>query len=181
MMRRAAAFVLILASSCNKAGGNPSPPPGVTPQAIAVTSSVLQPNAPIPPKYTCDGPDVMPPLAWTAPPEGAAGLVLIVDDPDAPGGTFTHLVAWNARPDSHEIAEGASPQTIGATLGKNGFGKLGWSGPCPPRGSLHHYRFRIVAIDKPLTLTEGATRSDVDSALAGHVTGDGTLTATFQH
>jgi len=173
-------FVLLLCS-CNKAGGSPSPPQGVTPQAIDVKSSVIQANQAIPPKYTCDGQDVMPPLTWNGPPDGAAALVLIVDDPDAPGGTFTHLVAWNARPDSHEIAEGASPTTLGATVGKNGFGKVGYSGPCPPRGSNHHYRFRIVAIDKALTLSEGATRGDVDNALAGHVIGDGTLTATFQH
>jgi Raf kinase inhibitor-like YbhB/YbcL family protein len=123
----------------------------------------------------------MPPLAWSAPPDAAAALVLVVDDPDAPGGVFTHLLAWNARADAHEIAEGAAPTSIGATLGKNGFGKLGWSGPCPPRGALHHYRFRVIAIDKALVLSEGATRTELDGALAGHVIGDGTLTATFQH
>jgi Raf kinase inhibitor-like YbhB/YbcL family protein len=173
-------FVVLLAA-CNKTAGSPSPPPGVTPQAIAVTSPQIQAGAPIPPQYTCDGTGIMPPLAWTAPPDGTAGLVVIVDDPDAPGGVFTHLVAWNARPDSREIAEGAALSTIGATVGRNGFGKIGWTGPCPPRGTLHHYRFRVVAIDKALTLSEGAARGDVDTALAGRVIGDGTMTATFQH
>ena len=173
------AFLLVLAA-CTKSG-TPSAPPGVTPQAITVTSTAFAANAAIPPKYSCDGNDVIPPLAWTPPPDGAGALVLIVDDPDAPGGVFTHLIAWNAKTDATGIAEAASPQTIGATVGKNGFGKLGWSGPCPPRGSLHHYRFRVIAIDKPLTLAEGSSRGDLDSALASRVIGDGTLVGTFQH
>lgn len=175
------ALVLVLVLGCTKSG-TPSPPSGVTPQAINVSSTAFAQNASIPAVYSCDGKDVSPPLSWTAPPDGTAALVLIVDDPDAPGGTFTHLIAWNLQSTASSLAEGTSPQTIGGTLGKNGFGKLGWSGPCPPRGSLHHYRFRVIAVDKPVAgLSEGASRGDLDSALVGHVIGDGTLTGTFQH
>lgn len=166
---------------CTKTGAAPSPPQGVTPQPIAVTSTSFAPNAPIPPQYTCDGKDVVPELAWSGAPESARALVLVVDDPDAPGGVFTHLLAWNVRPDARELVEGAAPQSLGATLGKNDFGKLGWSGPCPPKGSLHHYRFRVLASDAPVGLAEGASRSALDAALAGHVVGDGTLVGTFQH
>jgi Raf kinase inhibitor-like YbhB/YbcL family protein len=180
-------LTLVFLIACSKPSGAPSPPSAVTPNAVTpsainVTSTAFTTNAAIPALYSCDGKDVSPPLAWTAPPDGAAAFVLIVDDPDAPGGVFTHLIAWNARTDSSSLGEGASPQTVGATLGKNGFGKLGWSGPCPPRGQTHHYRFRILAVDKPIAgIGEGASRAELDSALAGHVIGDGTLVGTFQH
>lgn len=175
------AMVFLALYACNRTASNPNPPPGITPQSIQVTSTAFVANAAIPQTYTCDGKDIIPPLAWTAPPEGSGALVLVVDDPDAPGGVFTHLLAWNIKSDARALAEGASPSFIGATVGKNDFGKLGWSGPCPPRGQTHHYRFRLIAIDKPLSLAEGASRGEVDAALDKHVLGEGTLVGTFQH
>lgn len=172
-------FCLVLLVACNRSAKDPSPPPGAQP--ITVTSTAFANNAAIAPTYTCDGKDLLPPLSWTAPPEGTAALAILVDDPDAPGGVFTHLLAWNAKSDTRALAEGAALSTIGAISGKNDFGKLGWSGPCPPRGQTHHYRFRILALDKALTLSEGAGRGDFDSAIDKHVLGEGTLVGTFQH
>ena len=98
------AFLLLLAA-CNKSGNNPSPQPTVSaPQSINVTSGAFQNSAAIPNVHSCDGKDTIPALAWTAPPEGSGALVLIVDDPDAPGGVFTHLVAWNAKNDARALA-----------------------------------------------------------------------------
>lgn len=174
------ALALGLCIGCDKTGGFAPPTPAPNAGTLTVSSTSFPANGPIPVAFSCDGRDAMPALAWSSPPRGTGAQALVVDDPDAPGGTFTHLIAWNMSADSRSIGEGSSPASDGGQLGKNDFGKPGWSGPCPPKGTLHHYRFRVVALDRPLALGAGVARAAFDAALSGHVVAEGVLTGTFQ-
>lgn len=130
---------------------------------MELTSAAFAPGEPIPRRHTCEGEDVSPPLAWTAVPDGAASLALFVDDPDAPGGSFTHWLAWGLDPAAGGLAEGeAAPYE-----GRNDFGAPGYRGPCPPPGKPHRYVFRLCALDGDLDLVPGASRRDFDRALEG--------------
>jgi Raf kinase inhibitor-like YbhB/YbcL family protein len=140
-----------------------------------VKSSAFAPNQPIPKEHSCQGKDTPPPLEVELP-ANAQSWAMIVDDPDAPGGTFTHWTIWNLPPSQHDL--GAIPEV--AKQGKNGFGKLGWGGPCPPPGKPHHYRFRVYALDGKLDLAAGASAAELERAMKGHVVGDGTLVGTYQ-
>ena len=180
----AGAFVLASAAgdvACRSAGGVPSPPPGVSVASITVTSDAFRANGTIPVEYTCDGKEIMPSLTWSAPPPNTKALVVIIDDPDAPGGTFTHFVAWDLPADLRSIKEGTDVSTLGAKIGANDGKSLGYKGPCPPQGEEHRYDFRVLATDRPLGLRDGASRADVDNALVGHLLGEGTLSALFGH
>ena len=153
--------------------------------ALVVKSAAFADGAQVPKAYTCQGADKSPPLEIASEiPAGTQSLALIVDDPDAPGGTFVHWVIWNLPAKFRSLPEGAPQETLkladGSMQGKNDFGKVGWGGPCPPPGKPHHYRFRVFALDGKLTLPARSTAGDVERAIQGHVTGAGTLTATFQ-
>ena len=113
---------------------------------MKITSSAFQEGGNIPSKFTCDGSDTSPPLQITGVPSEAKSLVLIADDPDAPGGLFTHWLIWNIPPQTNSIAEGSAPKGV---LGANDFGKSGYRGPCPPPG-IHRYSFKIFALDREL-------------------------------
>lgn len=167
--------------ACRGAGVEPSAPPGVTMESITVTSRELAENGPIAVDHSCDGKDTMPELTWSSPPAATKSLVVIVDDPDAPGGTFTHFLAYGISPDVHELKAAADPPAPGARVGKNDFGSVRWNGPCPPQGEEHRYRFQVYALDVMLPTPEGASRSDVAGAMAQHVLAQGTLTALFGH
>jgi Raf kinase inhibitor-like YbhB/YbcL family protein len=120
----------------------------------------------IPRRHTCEGEDISPALAWGGPPAGTRALALIVDDPDAPRGTFTHWVAWNIDPMVGGLAEGESAPAEG----RNDFGAAGWSGPCPPPGhGAHRYFFRLHALDAEVRLGFRAGRPELERAIAGHV------------
>jgi len=142
---------------------------------MKVTSSAFHEGANIPSKFTCDGSDTSPPLQIAGVPSGAKSLVLIVDDPDAPGGLFTHWLAWNIPPQTGSIAEGSAPKGV---QGANDFGKSGYRGPCPPPGT-HRYSFKIFALDRELELGSGAKRSQVDAAMKGHVIAQGELVGRY--
>jgi len=142
---------------------------------IKVTSSAFQEGGNIPSKFTCDGSDASPPLQIADVPSGAKSLVLIVDDPDAPGGLFTHWLAWNIPPQTGSIAEGSAPKGV---QGANDFGKSGYRGPCPPPGT-HRYSFKVFALNRELELRSGAKRSQVDAAMKGHVVGQGELIGRY--
>ena len=142
---------------------------------IKVTSSAFQEGGNIPSKFTCDVSDTSPPLQIAGVPSGAKSLVLIVDDPDAPGGLFTHWLAWNIPPQTGSIAEGSAPKGV---QGANDFGKSGYRGPCPPSGT-HRYSFKIFALDRELELRSGAKRSQVDAAMKGHVIAQGELIGRY--
>ena len=145
---------------------------------FSLTSGAFTNGAAIPKRYTCDGPDVSPALEWTGAPDGTVSLALIVDDPDARG--FVHWVAFDLPgattgrlPEGYSRSPDASPQ------GTNGFGRIGYGGPCPPSGT-HRYVFTLYALDRMLGLT-GAPRADaVRAAMKGHVLQETTLTGTYR-
>jgi Raf kinase inhibitor-like YbhB/YbcL family protein len=140
-----------------------------------ITSGAFEEGGTIPARYTCDGRNVSPPLAFAGAPEGAASLALVVDDPDAPVGTFTHWLAWGIDPGAGGLDEGQpAPRE-----GRNGFGTTGYAGPCPPRGR-HRYFFRLHALDAELELEPEADRDEFDRALAGHVVETAELVAGYE-
>ena len=157
-------------------------PPEATPAASTTTrGAAMQLTSPaftheglIPDRYTCDGADVSPELGIEGVPEGTVSLVLVVDDPDAPGGTWDHWVVF-------DIPVTASiPEDVGATGtgGLNSWQRTGYGGPCPPSGT-HRYFFTVLALDAELDLAEGATKVEVLAAAEGHVLGEAVLMGTY--
>jgi Raf kinase inhibitor-like YbhB/YbcL family protein len=142
---------------------------------MKMTSSAFQEGANIPSKFTCDGADTSPPLQIADIPSGAKSLALIVDDPDAPSGLFTHWIVWNMTPQTSAIGEGSTPNGV---QGTNDFGKSGYGGPCPPSGT-HRYYFKIFALDRELNLPFGAKRGQLDAAMKSHVVAQGELMGRY--
>src|SRR5260370_1737669 len=132
---------------------------------MKITSSAFQQGANIPPKFSCDGADTSPPLQIQEIPPAAKSLVLIVDDPDAPSGLFTHWIAWNISPQTSTIAEVSAPKGM---QGTNDFCKSGYGGRCPP-SRTHRYFFKIFALDQELSLASGSRRAQRGSPMRGHV------------
>ena len=135
----------------------------------------------IPAAYTCSGRDANPTLLFRSPPAGAKSLVLIMDDPDAPGGTWVHWVAYDIPATSSGLPENLprTPKLAGlATQGVNSWGRPGYGGPCPPSGT-HRYYFRLYALNVLLGLAPGASRAQVEQAMSGHVLGRAELMGTF--
>ena len=154
------------------------------PSGFAFTGGDVRDGQEIDAEYTCDGDNVSPALRWQHVPEGAAELVLVVDDPDA-GDGFTHWVAYGIAPDVTSLEAGVpvAPVVSGAINLKqssNDGGGYGWTGPCPPSGE-HHYVFTLFALDEATGLDGGAAAEDVRAALEGHVLAEATLTATYAH
>jgi hypothetical protein len=151
---------------------------------FSLTSSAFEPDAPIPARFTCDGEDVSPELSWEGVPEGTQSLALIMDDPDAPAGTFTHWVAYDIRSGARGLPENVEKTErpangAGGTQGRNSFGDIGYGGPCPPSGT-HHYRFQLYALDQRLDLAPGASKQQLLVALEGRVLGEALLVGTYQ-
>ena len=144
---------------------------------VKISSPVFAHNGSIPSKYTCDGADVSPPLMIGDVPATARSLALIVDDPDAPVGNWVHWVVWNINPATREIGEGNVP-ALGVE-GKNGWGRNGYGGPCPPSGS-HRYFFKLYALDTTLGLGSTATKKDLEMAMDGHVIARGQLIGLYK-
>lgn len=138
--------------------------------------SVFEHNSVISPKYTCDGEDVNPPLKISEIPEGTASLALIVDDPDAPAGTWVHWVVFNIDPKTTRIEENSVPEN--SIQGVNSFNKNDYGGPCPPSGT-HRYFFKIYALDTPLNLDSSAGKSDVEAAMQGHILASAELVGLY--
>jgi Raf kinase inhibitor-like YbhB/YbcL family protein len=150
---------------------------------LAVLSSAFKEGGKIPTKYTCEGQDVSPALTWGEPPAETRSFVLIVDDPDAPGGVFTHWVLFNLPVGSRELPEAVPTQAQlpnGSLQGKNDFGRIGYGGPCPPSGRPHRYQFTLYALDQPVDLKAGASKKQVIGAMQGHILAQGRLTGTYQ-
>lgn len=143
---------------------------------IQITSPSFSSGGLIPKTYSCDGENINPLLVIKKVPQTAKSLVLIVDDPDAPAGTWTHWLVWNIDPETTEIKENSVP--VGAVLGKNDFGKLAYGGPCPPGGS-HRYFFRLYALDTVLNLPQGASRKELETAMSGHIVDQGELMGKY--
>ena len=132
---------------------------------MELTCPAFRDGAMIPTQFSRDGGDRSPPLSIKDVPSGTKSLVLMVDDPDAPSGTFTHWVLFNITPSTTEIREDAPP--VMATQGKNDYGDIGYGGPQPPSGE-HRYFFKLFALDTVLALARGATRREVEAAMTGH-------------
>lgn len=157
----AAVFLILCAPQSVSGEGKPM-------SKFSIASPAFSHNGMIPAKYTCDGADVNPPLSIGGVPEKAKSLALIVDDPDAPRGTWVHWVVWNIPAGTREIPEDSVPP--GAVQGTNDFGTRKYGGPCPPSGT-HRYFFKLYALDAPLALLPGATKAQVEKAMSGHLLG----------
>lgn len=142
---------------------------------ISITSSEFQDFGAMPAKFTCDGESLNPPLEISGIPEGTKSLSLIVDDPDAPGGTWVHWVKFNISPETSVIEEGKDPAGIS---GVGTSGKLFYEAPCPP-SDTHRYRFKIYAFDEILPLREGVSASEIETVSASHIIGQGILTGLY--
>ena len=141
---------------------------------LKLISTVFSHNGHIPPKYTCEGENINPPLKVENIPDETRTLALIVEDPDAPRGVFTHWIMWNISP-NEAIAEGSNPSISGT----NSFGKTGYGGPCPPSGE-HRYFFRVFALDDELDLLAGATKEDLLNAMKEHIIASAELMGVYQ-
>ncbi|RMH08046.1 MAG: YbhB/YbcL family Raf kinase inhibitor-like protein [Nitrospirae bacterium] len=149
---------------------------------FTLTSSAFQEGAFIPKKYTCEGPDVSPPLQWQGVPQGTRSLALICDDPDAPMGTWVHWVLFNIPPTETSLPEGVPPQETfrsGAIHGINDFRRVGYGGPCPPPGKPHRYYFKLYALDTVLHLKPRATKAQVVTATKGHILAEAQLMGRY--
>lgn len=152
---------------------------------MQITSQAISDGERIDERFTCEGEDVSPALLLAATPAGARTLALVVDDPDAPDGTFVHWLIWNLPSNLGEIPEGVPQDEIvddlgEAAQGENDFGEIGFRGPCPPPGhGEHHYRFTLYALDTDLDLEPGAERDELDDAMEGHILETASLTGTF--
>ncbi len=149
---------------------------GENDMTIQITSTVFTEGGKIPSLYSCDDQNVSPPLAWTGVPTNTVSLVLIMDDPDAPSGTWVHWVLFNLPSNLTSLEQGKSG---GGKDGMNDFGKLDYGGPCPPRGSNHRYLIKLYALDSILDLKAGATKAQVESAMKGHILAQGQLMGRY--
>jgi Raf kinase inhibitor-like YbhB/YbcL family protein len=145
---------------------------------LSLTSNAFRDGQPIPAQYTCDGTDQRPALHWGEPPEGTKSFALVIDDPDAPSGTFRHWGVFDIPSSARSLgAEGK----VGTEVA-NDFGKPGYGGPCPPKGhGPHHYHFRLFALDVPrLEVAPGAKVADVERAAEKHAIAQGELIGTYE-
>lgn len=141
---------------------------------LTVKSSAFEHNGLIPRKYTCDGEDVNPPLTIEDIPEGTKSLALIIDDPDAPMGTWDHWIVWNIPPASNEIRENSVP----GVEGMNDFKKHSYGGPCPP-GGTHRYFFKVYALNAKLIIGANSRKKDLEKATQGHILAKGELIGRY--
>jgi Raf kinase inhibitor-like YbhB/YbcL family protein len=151
---------------------------------LQLSSSSFEADAAIPAKFTCDGDDVSPALLWNDPPPATKSLALVVDDPDAPNGTVVHWLIYDIPADSHGLQEGVPRDKKlrdGTLQGRNSHGKIGYSGPCPPHGSVHHYFFKLYALDDVTNLKPKATEPELEQAMKGHILGKAQLIGRFGH
>jgi len=148
---------------------------------MELTSSAFEEGGSIPSLYTCDGKDTSPPLSWSGAPPDTKTFALILDDPDAPRGTWVHWILWNLPATATELKEAlpAIPHLpSGALQGKNDSGDSGYGGPCPPSGT-HRYFFKLFALDSVMALKSGATKSQLEAAMKGHVLSQATLMGVY--
>lgn len=160
--------------------GNPRAPKPSVPcrkeGVMNLSSPAFEQNGELPAAYTCDGEGINPPFAFSDLPPVTKSVAIIADDPDAPDGTYHHLVVWNIPADTAQIAGGMIPKS--AKVGNNSAGVPGYAAACPPSGS-HRYVFTAYALDSMLDLREGATRAEFDNAASGHIVAEATLTSRY--
>ena len=151
--------------------------------SIEITSSAFTEGQPIPPKHACTGDpassfkDVSPELSWSEPPAGTQSFALIMDDPDAPNGTWDHWILFNIPASTRGLPE-SMPVNSEFPGGNNSWGRTGYGGPCPPNGT-HRYYFKLYALDEMLAISPGATKGELEKAMVGHILAQGELMGTF--
>jgi Raf kinase inhibitor-like YbhB/YbcL family protein len=171
--------LLAVLAGCGSGSGTTASGPRPTGSTVRITSSAFLNGSSIPSRYTCDGEDHAPPLTWTRVPVRARSLALLVEDQNAPGGAFLHWSVYDLPRGSSGTGTGHLPQ--GSVEGKNSFGRVGYGGPCPPRGDPpHHYVFSIHALDDAPALPSGASPAAVREAVAAHAIAAGALTGTYR-
>jgi len=182
-MRTLLPVALLALLACGSPQVLPRLAPGVQMSSITVTSPMFSEGGQVPIDQSCDGKDIVPELVVSSPPDNTKSLLLLVDDPDSASGAFTHLIAFNIPPDTRKIPSTPDLSSLGdqIRIGTNDFHAVRYSGPCPPKGEQHRYRFRIIALDTTLKLPDGASRADLDVAIDQHVLAEGILTANFGH
>lgn len=149
--------------------------------ALPISSASFTDGGTIPAKLSCDGADLSPDIRLPTPPSGTRSFAIVVEDPDAPV-AFAHWLAYGISADTRELQEGASTPSQRlehAAEGVNGFGRIGYGGPCPPSGSTHHYVFHIYALDTVPALPSGASAEQVSTAIQGHVLAEGRITGLY--
>ena len=144
--------------------------------SIQVSSSAFADGEMIPTKYTCDGENLSPPLIWSGIPQGAKSVALIMDDPDAPAGTWVHWVLYDLSADLDGLDEGV--RGIGVD-GVNSWNNTGYGGPCPPAGNPHRYFFKLYALDTELYLQSGTPKADIEKAMQGHILAEGQIMGEY--
>ena len=150
--------------------------------SIKLTSPAFKEGGTIPSKYTCDADDISPLLNWENIPDGTESIAIIMDDPDAPRGTWVHWVIYNIKPDKSELHENIPTTEVindGSLQGSNSWGSIGYGGPCPPRGT-HRYFFYIYALDSATLLEPGATKEELLESMRGHILDDGKLMGRYE-
>lgn len=151
---------------------------------MKISSPAFNDGEEVPPKYTCDGADISPRLDISDVPSDTESLIVVVDDPDAPGGVFDHWTIWNMPSDIDSIPEDVPNEEVldsleGALQGENGFGGIGYRGPCPPGGPAHKYRFKAYALDTELDLDPGALKEDLEKEMEGHILSKDKIVGTY--
>ena len=150
---------------------------------MKVTSPAFQAGQAIPPKYTCEGADISPPLQWNGIPHGAKSLALICDDPDAPVGTWVHWVLYDLPVTATDLPEklpASETLSFGGKQGINDFKRVGYGGPCPPPGKAHHYYFKLYALGADLPLSPRATKQELLRAMEGHILAEAQIVGTYE-
>jgi hypothetical protein len=155
-----------------------------TTMPFTIKSQAFESSSAIPVRHTCDGEDVSPALSWTQPPPGTKAFALIVDDPDAPVGDWVHWLVFDLPATTLSLtekmpADGDLKTPEGAKQGRNDFGRLGWGGPCPPPGKPHRYFFKLYALDAPIGLAAGASKSAIERAMQAHILGKAEMFGTY--
>lgn len=178
-------FLLIVAinivlSACGK---NTTPTEAAVTNQLTITSEAFANGQSIPTKYSCVGRNISPPLAWNEPPAGTQSFALIMDDPDAPVGTWVHWVLYNISLAKRDLQEdlpitGKNMDPNAIYVGKNSSGNIGYDGPCPP-GGTHRYIFKLYALDTTINLLPGVSKEQVLKEMDGHILAQGELVGTF--
>ena len=177
-----AVWMLVLLAGSIACNGEQPPAAGEPVSTLLLESEAFAAGGTIPQRYTCDGDDISPALSWSEPPVGTQSLALIFDDVDAPLRTWIHWVIFDLRAGTRVLPEGvpAEPSVAGLGVhGANSWKRLGYGGPCPPKGDPHRYTFRLYALDTLLALDAGAGRADLDQAMEGHILAEGQLVGLY--
>lgn len=183
----------IVLSACGGDNNRPSPTPSPAVPAtslptdatglFSLSSGAFDSNAEIPAAFTCEGADVSPELTWNDSIGLAESFAVIMNDPDAQGGEFTHWLIYDLPESTWNLAEGVGDAeyfAVGGLQGRNDFGRVGYDGPCPPDGPEHRYDFQLFALDEVLGIEPGAVRDQLLTAMTGHILATTTLTGTYQ-